>query len=351
MKRAFTLIELLVVIAIISILMALGLPVMRRVREQAAEAVCRSNLRQMAVILKTYGGDHDNFFPDPSHIYHSRASFADGWWQTYLPCCRWHDARIGLDSPLLRQEHPEFQGSLVPYLGKTQIVRCKAGTRANIERGCNNACPDCRHDPGIDVIPQYTYTMNIYLRRTLTTGTSTTGSVADGVDPRTLRTTLVHKETQITHSPSEVCGFGEENSWAINREGQQPTGRQPEWAAPYDLSGKYYLPVGKHGTIGLPAALHVETTYRLSDGTLQKQEHFMLGDAFATCHRPRKGDLNTGHSYVAMLDGHVRQVTVADQLRKSRQVPFLPGSKLGPGGNLHLAWPLNVPPPGGWENQ
>lgn len=24
---------------------------------------------------------------------------------------------------------------------------------------------------------------------------------------------------------------------------------------------------------------------------------------------------------------------------------------MGPGGNLSLAWPIDIPPPGGWENQ
>ena len=76
-----------------------------------------------------------------------------------------------------------------------------------------------------------------------------------------------------------------------------------------------------------------------------------VGDAFATYHRPHGGDLNKGHSYVSMLDGHVRKITVADQLRRSRWDPNLPESRLGPGGNLHLAWPLDVPPLGGWENQ
>jgi len=350
MKRGFTLIELLVVIAIISALTAIGLPVMRRVREQAGETVCRSNLRQMALMVKTYGNDHDGLLPPPGYIYHSRESFSDDWTKVYLPCCRWHDARMGLDSSLLRQEHPELRGSLWAYLGDVQIVRCKVGYRANAERGCHNLCMMCGHDPQIDVVPQYTYTMSIYLHTTLTTGRSETDSMADGVDARTIRRTGIYKETQVTRSPSEVFVFGEENSWAINTAGQQPTGPIPQWEASYDLSGKYYPFVGMHGTIGSPA-LDIQTTYQISDKKLVRKEHYEIGDAFATCHRPRKGDLNTGHSYVSMLDGHVRQVTVADQLRRSRQVPFLPESRLGPGGNLHLAWPLNVPPPGGWENQ
>lgn len=76
-----------------------------------------------------------------------------------------------------------------------------------------------------------------------------------------------------------------------------------------------------------------------------------VGDAFATYHRPPGGDLNAGHSYISMLDGHVRKVTVVDQLRASQPVEGLPESPLGRGGNLHLAWPLDVPPLAGWENQ
>ncbi len=354
MKQAFTLIELLVVIAIISILMALSLPVLRRVREQGAETVCKSNLRQMALILKTYGGDHDGLFPETSTIYHSSASFADEVQAIYPVCCRWHDARINLDSILLCRDHPEYQGSLVPYLGGPWIARCSKGVRANRETGCFNACEDCVHDPRIPVVPQYTSTMNAYLRSTLETAGTGTGSIHDAVDARTIRMRTVRKETQITRSPSEVFAFGEQNSWAINTEGRQPIGAVPELAAPYNLSGKYYLeprpPTGCHGTLRL-GSLNIETTYWLRHETLVRKNDRYLGDSFATCHRPRKGDLNTGHSYVSMLDGHVRQVTVADQLRKSRRVPGLPESRLGPGGNLSLAWPLDVPPPGGWENQ
>ena len=165
--------------------------------------------------------------------------------------------------------------------------------------------------------------------------------------------TEIRRETQVTRSPSEVFAFGEQNSWAINTEGRQPIGVVGELAAPYNLSGKYYLeprpPTGCHGTLRL-GRLSIETTYWLRK-TLAKKDDRYIGDAFATCHRPRKGDLNTGHSYISMLDGHVEKVTVADQLRKSRRVDWLPESRLGPGGNLHLACPLDVPPPGGWENQ
>jgi prepilin-type N-terminal cleavage/methylation domain-containing protein len=353
MKRAFTLIELLVVVAIISLLVALGLPVMTRVREQGGETVCRSNLRQMAMAVKTYGNNNDNVFPDPSYIYHSPLSF---WprhdeWRGYWTCCRWHDARIGLESDLLRNARPELRGSLWSYLGDPEIVRCRVGQRANKERGCSNACILCVHDPRIDIVPQYSYSMNTYLGTGISTGRFMEEDITKRVDSRTIRGAAVRKETQVTRSPSEVFVFGEENSWAINTEGRQPIGVKSAWAAQYELSGKYYLEMNKwhHGTLGLPS-LDILSTYLLRHDALEKEDR-NLGDAFATCHRPHKGDLNAGHSYVSMLDGHVRKVTVSDQLRRSRRVPYLEESRLGPGGNLALAWPVDIPPPGGWENQ
>jgi len=49
--RGFTLIELLVVIAIIALLMAILMPALRRVKEQAKTVVCRSHLQQWSLCL------------------------------------------------------------------------------------------------------------------------------------------------------------------------------------------------------------------------------------------------------------------------------------------------------------
>jgi prepilin-type N-terminal cleavage/methylation domain-containing protein len=64
-RRAFTLVELLVVIAIITVLIALLLPLMRKVRQSAMNQVCKSNLRQIGMGIRMYADDNRNRFPDP----------------------------------------------------------------------------------------------------------------------------------------------------------------------------------------------------------------------------------------------------------------------------------------------
>jgi prepilin-type N-terminal cleavage/methylation domain-containing protein len=65
--QGFTLIELLVVIAIIALLMAIIMPALNRVREQAKTVICQSNLHQWGSIFLMYTNDNDGYFLEGYH--------------------------------------------------------------------------------------------------------------------------------------------------------------------------------------------------------------------------------------------------------------------------------------------
>jgi prepilin-type N-terminal cleavage/methylation domain-containing protein len=58
-KKGFTLIELLVVIAIIALLLAILMPGLSKVKKIAGGLVCRTQMKDMGVMLKLYMHDHD----------------------------------------------------------------------------------------------------------------------------------------------------------------------------------------------------------------------------------------------------------------------------------------------------
>ena len=57
-QRGFTLIELLVVIAIMSIILAITLPMIPGLNDQARIATCESRLEQLGIALRLYAEDH-----------------------------------------------------------------------------------------------------------------------------------------------------------------------------------------------------------------------------------------------------------------------------------------------------
>jgi prepilin-type N-terminal cleavage/methylation domain-containing protein/prepilin-type processing-associated H-X9-DG protein len=62
-RHGFTLIELLVVIAIIAILAVILFPVFAQAREKGRQAVCLSNLKQIALGMRMYVQDYDDLYP------------------------------------------------------------------------------------------------------------------------------------------------------------------------------------------------------------------------------------------------------------------------------------------------
>ena len=63
---AFSLIELLVVIAIVALLASLLLPVLSKARGGSQAALCRSNLKQLALACAIYVSDNQQCFPSPA---------------------------------------------------------------------------------------------------------------------------------------------------------------------------------------------------------------------------------------------------------------------------------------------
>ena len=61
-RKGFTLIELLVVISIITLLMAILMATLQRVRKQAKAVACQSNLRQWSLVFSMYDKDYEGRF-------------------------------------------------------------------------------------------------------------------------------------------------------------------------------------------------------------------------------------------------------------------------------------------------
>jgi prepilin-type N-terminal cleavage/methylation domain-containing protein/prepilin-type processing-associated H-X9-DG protein len=194
-KHAFTLIELLVVIAIIAVLMAIMMPALQRVKEQAQEMTCRGNLRQYGLAQVLYLDDFDGRYPNAwTSLVKTEQPVAG-----YERFCRWHDPRYPADGPFW------------PYLKAGKVHLCPTFNVVAKSEGPRHQ----NHDPAIPIDPYYSYSMNGYLG-------SKSGAAGGGV----------LKMSEITRSKSEVFFFGEENmwtrpgcSWVLNDNALCPDGR------------------------------------------------------------------------------------------------------------------------------
>lgn len=114
-RRGLTLVELLIVIGVISLLMALSLPALVRVRNQAQGTVCTQNLKTLSLAWLLYKDDNDD-------------RLVGG--QVGKSPHDWVQGPAGVGGIIERKKEGIRQGALYRYAGRNVgVYRCPADER------------------------------------------------------------------------------------------------------------------------------------------------------------------------------------------------------------------------------
>lgn len=117
----FTLIELLVVIAIISVLMAILMPTLSRVKEQGKRAACLSNVKQMSLAWIMYADDNDDKIVNGNTSAGSHNK--DGTCWVYWP---------GRSASEAKRIDGIMRGLLYTYCPSLKLYKCPTGIRGEV---------------------------------------------------------------------------------------------------------------------------------------------------------------------------------------------------------------------------
>lgn len=141
LRKAFTLVELLVVIAIIGILIGMLLPAVQQVREAARRAVCKNNLRQLALAAHNYESAHGHLpigIDIPDSIPGTSLDELFGWSTSLLPFMEQNNAYDVLNprpsTTLLDRATDPTDGQAVLAVLQTQlpIFQCASDTTSEV---------------------------------------------------------------------------------------------------------------------------------------------------------------------------------------------------------------------------
>jgi prepilin-type N-terminal cleavage/methylation domain-containing protein len=114
-RRGLTLVELLIVVGLVSLLMALSLPALVRVRNQAQGTVCTQNLKTLSLAWLLYKDDHDDRLVG-GHVGKNAYDWVQG--------------PMGVGSVIDRKKEGIRQGALYRYAGESiAVYRCPADER------------------------------------------------------------------------------------------------------------------------------------------------------------------------------------------------------------------------------
>ena len=114
-RRGLTLIELLIVVGVISLLMALSVPALVRVRRQAQNTVCTQNLKTLSLAWLLYKDDNDD-------------RLVGG--QVGKVAYDWVQGPTGVGAVIDRKKEGIRQGALFQYTGRSiGVYRCPADER------------------------------------------------------------------------------------------------------------------------------------------------------------------------------------------------------------------------------
>ncbi len=115
-RQAFTMVELLVCIGILTLLVALILPAIQRVRESANVLLCRANLRQIGIALSQYHSDHKMLPPGCSNSGIDEMYPTASWCLRLMPYLeqgsRWTDAQAAFQAAKFFETIPPHNGAI-----------------------------------------------------------------------------------------------------------------------------------------------------------------------------------------------------------------------------------------------